>query len=314
MKRVAIICAEGLGDGLLMMIVACQLKRAGYQPTLFHSAVKELSSLFPDILITSHPPLQDLQKILLSFDHVVMENDHSERAYFLFKLREDEPLLNHLTIFFPTPSKKFQKRDFLFDPTLPVASNLLKGCQEIFQLKTATKDNGILLPKGKIHRKFQNRIVIHPTSNDQKRNWHPTQFLKLSSLLKNEGYTISFSLSPAERSEWLHVIDKGFDLPSFQTLAQTSSYLYESGFFIGNDSGIGHLASNLNIPTLTISGNPKRVALWRPDWALGHVVTIPFPLPNFKGIGLPLRQNFWQHFIPVQRTLRAFHQLKMWDQ
>ena len=97
--------------------------------------------------------------------------------------------------------------------------------------------------------------------------------------------------------------------PHFKSLKEVAAFLYESGYLIGNDSGLGHLASNLNIPTLTISGNPKRVRLWRPDWALNHVVTIPFPLPNFKGIRMRVRENFWQHFIPVARTLKAFRKL-----
>ncbi|MFK5952103.1 MAG: glycosyltransferase family 9 protein, partial [Desulfobacterium sp.] len=210
----------------------------------------------------------------------------------------------------PTPSKKFQNGDFLFNPKLPVATNLCRGCQTALELSSATKENGIQVPTGKKHKKFPKRIVLHPTSNDPKRNWSSAQFLLLARGLRKEDYQISFSVSPAERPDWLHVLKEGFELPSFANITELAVYLYESGFLIGNDSGIGHLASNLKIPTLTISGNPKRVRLWRPDWYYGQVVTIPFPLPNFKGINLRVRENFWQHFISVPRTLRAFHKLK----
>jgi len=309
MKKAAIICAQGLGDGLLMMIVAHQLKRAGYQPTVFHSHVKELTPLFEGIPILPHPPLKKLEETLAPYDQVIIENDHSERAYHLFALRETKKL-NHLIFFFPTASPKFQKGDFLFDPYLPVATNLSRGCQEVLLLESANKENGILIPKGKVFRKFSKRIVIHPTSNDPKRNWFSSQFLHLARLLQKEGYTISFSVSPSERPDWLHIEQEGFGLPSFANLSELAAYLFESGFLIGNDSGIGHLASNLGVPTLTISGNPKRVRLWRPDWNIGRVVTLRFPLPNFKGIHLRIRENFWQHFISVPRTLRAFHKLK----
>ena len=61
--------------------------------------------------------------------------------------------------------------------------------------------------------------------------------------------------------------------------------------------------------TLTISGNPKRVRLWRPDWGHGKVVTIPFPLPNFKGINFRIRENHWQNFVPVSRVFKSFLEL-----
>lgn len=307
MKKVAILCAQGLGDALLMMIVAYQCKRVGYKPIVFHKHAKELIPLFQGISILPYPSLDQLEETLISFDHVIVENDHSKRAYHLFELREAKTLPN-LIFFFPTTSPKCQEGDFLFDPDLPIASNLCYACQTILQIEDATKENGIHIPEGIRHR-FPKRIVMHPTSNDSKRNWLPSQFLLLARLLQNEGYSIGFSVSPHERADWLYVEKEGFELPFFSHLSDVATYLHESSFFIGNDSGIGHLASNLGIPTLTISGNPKRVRLWRPDWHVGHVVTLLFPLPNFKGICLPIRENFWQHFISVSRTLRAFHKL-----
>lgn len=309
MKKVAIICAQGLGDALLMMIVAHQFKCFGYyEPTVFHNYAEELTSLFKGASILPYPSLDQLEEALAPFELVIIENDHSKRAYHLFELREAKKLHN-LTFFFPTPSPKFQEGDFLFDPRLPIASNICRACQTVLQMQNATKKNGIHIPKG-TYRRFAKRIVIHPTSNDPKRNWLPSQFLALAYRLQKEGYCIGFSVSLSERADWLYVEKEGFELPSFYNLSEVTSYLYESGFFIGNDSGIGHLASNLGIPTLTISGNPKRVRLWRPDWHMGHIVTLPFPLPNFKGLYLPLRENFWQHFISVSRTLKAFHKLK----
>jgi heptosyltransferase-2 len=41
--------------------------------------------------------------------------------------------------------------------------------------------------------------------------------------------------------------------------------------FIGNDSGPGHLAAALNVPTLTIFG-PQRTEWFRPMHPLGRVV------------------------------------------
>jgi len=307
-KSAAIICAEGIGDGLLMMIVAHQLKKEGYEVTIFHNLVKELSLLFEGFNFIFHPPLISLEKDLKPFSKVIVENDHSERAYLLFSLRE-EGKLNNLIFFFPTPSQKQETGDFLFNKKLPVVTNIVNGCIHALHIKDADKENGLTMPANHQYRRHPKRIVIHPMSNDPKRNYLPKQFLLLAKQLQSDGFSISFIVSPRERNEWLVVVEKGFELPEFDSLKEVTNYIYESGFLIGNDSGLGHLASNLKIPTLTISGNPKRVRLWRPDWHLGQVVTIPFPLPNFKGINFRFRENFWQYFIPIKRTLKAFYEL-----
>lgn len=309
MKKAAIICAQGLGDGLLMMIVAHHMHQAHYKTVLFHDHVKHLSPLFKNVSISPHPPLESLKEMLQDFDKVIIENDHSKRAYALAKLRRDSRREGWV-FFFPTPSPLFQEGDFVFNPKMSAAANLCTGCQTILGLKHATRENGIVLPKKGVHRRHLKRVVIHPTSSGYARNWLASQFLILARYLKSQGYEISFSLSAQERHDWIDVKHKGVYLPKFTDLSELSMYLYESGFFIGNDSGIGHLASNLGIPTLTITGNPKRVKLWRPGWTDGHIVTLPFPLPNFKGIGLRIREHLWQHFVPVSRVLRAFHKLE----
>ncbi|MCB1137320.1 MAG: glycosyltransferase family 9 protein [Leptospiraceae bacterium] len=47
-------------------------------------------------------------------------------------------------------------------------------------------------------------------------------------------------------------------------LAQLISFLQECSFFIGNDSGVGHLAAGLGIPTLTVFGSSDSV-VWAPQ-------------------------------------------------
>lgn len=305
MKKAALLCASGIGDGLLMMIGAHHLKLAGYLPTIFHDAAKDLSLLFESDTFIPHVPLEDLESILNQYDQVIVENDNSERAWHIFRLRK-KGKLKHVTFFFPTDSKNIQEGDFLFDPTLPVATNLSLACQKTLGTPD-TKENDLTLPQDKIFKKHPKRIIIHPTSNDPKRNWKQKQFLSLAQKLEKEGFSVVFCVGPSERKDWEKI--EGISVPKFRSLNEVKEYIYESGFLIGNDSGLGHLASNLGIPTLTVSGNPKRVRLWRPGWALGKVATLPFSLPNFKGINLRIRENFWQNFVSVSRVYQTFIEL-----
>jgi ADP-heptose:LPS heptosyltransferase len=36
-----------------------------------------------------------------------------------------------------------------------------------------------------------------------------------------------------------------FAMPDFQSLSDVAAFIYESGRFVGNDSGLAHLASNV---------------------------------------------------------------------
>ncbi|MCB1106904.1 MAG: glycosyltransferase family 9 protein [Chlamydiia bacterium] len=299
MTSSALLCASGIGDGLLMMIVARHLKKCGLDPTIFHDHAETLSPLFEGYLFKKHVPLDKLK----TFKTIIVQNDNSKRAWDLFDMR-NQGKMDQVRFIFPTPSKNFKEGDFLCNPKAPLASNLAHACSALLG-SHPSKDNDLTIPNGK-HQKHPKRVVIHPTSNDPKRNWKKEQFLALAQKLKEKGFVPTFCVSPSERGEWEGL---GIDLPQFESLKEVASFIYESGYFIGNDSGLGHLASNLGIKTLTISGNPKRVRLWRPDWTLGKVVTLPFPLPNFKGIHFRFRENQWQTFVPVRKVFKAFMEL-----
>ncbi|MDN3507441.1 MAG: glycosyltransferase family 9 protein, partial [Simkaniaceae bacterium] len=150
--------------------------------------------------------------------------------------------------------------------------------------------------------------AIHPTSKDPKRTWPRKKFITLARNLQQEGYTVSFLVGPDEYAQWQDLSTEFF-IPQCASLNDTAKHLATCDYFIGNDSGLGHLASNLHIPTLTIAGNPKQITYWRPAFSPGLVITIPFELPNFKGINFRLRDVFWQNFISVSRVRKAFNKL-----
>lgn len=308
MLRVAILCAQGLGDALLMMIPAYHFMQQGHFVTFYHDQGEFIQPLFPKTTIFPYPHLSLFPHYFKHYDLILVENDHSERAWTLLRLR-DQKQLNQITFLFPTRSKHpIAPRDYLFDHHVPVATNLQRACQKLLQMPSATKENGLLLPN-RTHHLYPHRIALHPTSKDPKRNWTQKQFIQLAARLKTLGYDPYFTLNEQEASSWHTVRDQGFHLFVFTSLTQLSCFLYESKALIGNDSGLGHLASNLGIPTLTISGNPKRVRLWRPDWSFNRVVTLPFNLPNWKGIKWNFREKYWQNFVTVGRVLDNFKQL-----
>ena len=91
----------------------------------------------------------------------------------------------------------------------------------------------------------------------------------------------------------------------FRKLDNVATWVYESGWFIGNDSGIGHLASSLHIPTLSLFMRRGIARTWRPDWGTGQVLIGSTFLPT----GF-LKERYWKYMLSVRQVSRAFEQLR----
>ena len=296
-----------------MMVLHHQLEKIGHQVSFFHPQHQALASLFPHACLDPYPSLNDFEKVFSLYDRVILQNDHSERAWHLFKLRQSNQLDN-LTVLFVTPyPKEHRNKDFVFRTNFSFVENLRLACQHLFSIHNATIDNGLPFSKNQLTTVLK-KVMIHPTSKDPKRNWPKKKFIELAFFLKKMGYEPHFCVSTNEYAEWDDIPIYGMKLHSCDKLELLAKLLCDFDYFIGNDSGMGHLASNLKIPTLTISGNKKRVMRWRPGWYLNHIVTLSFPIPNFKGCVFSkfdgrLRDNYWQNFISVGKVLKGFKHL-----
>jgi heptosyltransferase-3 len=309
----AIICAEGIGDALLMMIVAHHLRLHHFSVTVFHKSPNLITPLFPWARILPYPELAEFENTFKTFDHLIFQNDHSKKAFHLDQIRSSG-ILSSCRFFLITPSKLARAHDFVFDNKYSLVENIIHATKKLLICPMVTKDNGILSFETSSKHQFPKRIVIHPTSTDPQRNWKASQYLALATKLKNQGFDPCFVMTAKEKLSWTHPLALQFPIFIQDNLLDTAKLLHSSGFFIGNDSGIGHLASNLGIPTLTISGNPKRARRWKPSFSKGAIVTLAFNLPNFKGLVFRyfdgrFRDKYWHYFLPVGKVVKRFNQL-----
>jgi heptosyltransferase III len=305
-KTAAVLPALGIGDALLMMIASHQLKREGYQVTTFHENLPELSSWFPGHHLKSFPSSETWIKILDSFDLIIVENDNSPKIKCLLK-----GFRPRLSIFYPTYSATkhapLVMQDYVFDSDLPMADNIAESIATFLNIPEPSKENGLSPPPTLTHRSQKEQVIIHPMSRVPAKNWKVEGFLDVAAKLKLNGFQPVFCVGPNERQAWKNIEEEGFILGDFRTLSDLAQTVYESGFAIGNDSLIGHLASNLGIPTLIIANDEKRMRLWRPGWHKGHLVLPPSYLPNWRF--LRLREQQWQHFITPRKVLKGFDNL-----
>lgn len=284
MKTLKVTPASGIGDGLLMMIVAHHAKLNGFDVTVSRHPVE---SLFPDIAFSDKDA--EIQ---------IVQNDNSKRCWDLLRNRP-----NGTRFFFPRPSKAATADDFIFSPKKTMVQNIAYATK---QLLGADVDgsNGLCQNKHQVGGK----VFIHPTSMNPKKNWRAKSFITLAEMIQPD-FDVYFCVSPREYPAWEWIKALGFKLPHFASLTELKEGMSQASYLIGNDSGLGHLASNLGIPTLSIGSKSSHMRLWRPGWAKNLTVTPPIILPNFKGIHLGLRDKYWADTITPERVYKGFVQL-----
>jgi len=301
--RVAVLSCLGLGDGLISLVLSHNLHKNGYDVVTFHPCLKALQEWFP------HLPIEPLSSLSLedfaSYDKVFLFHEKTPRM-----LEIQEFCLEHhpekIVVLNPIATLKNDYpfwENGKFDGSKTFVDNLVKYCTSELKLKEVTKSNGMVLPAGIKLRKYPKRIVIHPTSSQESKNWPWEKFEGLSQLIEKEGWEPQFLLTKEEKARY-----PSCRSPEINNLSEMAAYVAESGAMVGNDSGVGHLASCLGLPTVTICRNKEVSYFWRPAWSEGKVIAPPAWLPNLKW--MRWRDRHWKKFIPIDKVFKAFQELK----
>ncbi|HSX10165.1 MAG TPA: glycosyltransferase family 9 protein, partial [Chlamydiales bacterium] len=306
--RAGVFCHNGLGDGVNCLVLSNNLHLNGWKVETYQNTIGSMNNWFPHLDVKPYCSVEELPRILNSFDwFFVVHNDTDE---FVIKLIQEgkRRFPEKLKVIYLYPSKNIVNEpyyaDCLTDPGLSIAGNMRLFCERILHLPKITRSNGFIPPAGLLSRKFPQRIAIHPTSARATRNWPREKFLKLAAILQGKGYDPVFIPGAKEKGDWEGL---GFEVPVFPTLDALARFLYESGYLIGNDSGLGHLASAIGIPTVTLCRRKTWANMWAPSFHKGVAVTPSSWIPNIRG--LRLRDQHWKKFISVGMVRRAFERL-----
>jgi hypothetical protein len=304
MEKCAVFSCMGLGDGLIALVLSNNLQLNGYSVDTFHPFLHELQDWFPHLPLMPFP--QFGIEILEQYDRyfIIYEKSPWMRLILAYCL---ESYPNKTVVLNPIATRR---KDYpyweggQFDGSRPFVDNLFRFCSERLRLKVTTKSNGISPPAAIVPRKWMRRVVLHPESSREGKNWPKEKYLQLTQRLKGAQFQPVFALTQKEREKWK--LDD-VDAPSCATLSDLAQLVCESGYFIGNDSGVGHLASCLGLTTLTICRNAQAAKFWRPAWSRGSVVTPSFLVPNLKG--MRWRDRHWKSWVGLRRVWREFQQL-----
>lgn len=278
----------GLGDGLISNVLAHNLALAGHKVTVYHPILPDLQALFPGLSFAKRPeelPLSD--HYIFFYEKLPWMNEMIERA------GSKGIVLNPIA----TPNKNYPYwEEGEFDGRIPFTLNLIEYLRKKWGIENPVLENGIQLSTSQ---KYPKRVIIHPTSSRIGKNWSQKKYLRLANQLNNAGFEPVFILTKQERENWPEV-----GAPEFENLEEVARFIAESGSMIGNDSGIGHLASCLKVPTLTICRSKMSADFWRPSFTASKVIVPPSWVPNLKG--LRLRDKKWQAFVPVRKVFKTW--------
>lgn len=110
-------------------------------------------------------------------------------------------------------------------------------------------------------------IALHPGSGSPRKNWAPKNFARVADWA-SERFKVLLVVGPAEdevEEEVKQAMKKANPIiADHLSLVQLAGVLNSCTAYIGNDSGITHLAATLGISTLAIFG-PTDPVVWSPE-------------------------------------------------
>lgn len=136
-------------------------------------------------------------------------------------------------------------------------------------------------------------VVIHPGSGSPTKNWPLENYIALAGLIgAATGVPVVFSVGEAD-----HEIEQALaarQLPVLKglSLVELAAMLAHARAYVGNDSGITHLAAAMGIPVVGLFG-PTDPSLWAPRG------------PNVRVVGPP-GSSADLELLPVDRVAEAF--------
>lgn len=205
-----------------------------------------------------------VKNILLSYRNIILVSRSRSLEKTLFSISENE-------VYRIPPRPELGHK-------IHVNQHILSNLVKCRILKDSGKDSRITLPLSvftdrRIPEYDPSKIMIHPGSGSRKKCWPISNFVNVASSMDANGKQPEFILGPAEYD--LYDILMSYkrinaNVHKVETLTELAGRLKAGGGFIGNDSGVSHLAAFIGLPTVAVFG-PSDPEIWKP---MGRAVKV----------------------------------------
>lgn len=279
---------HAIGDSFYIFVLLRNLLRRGDNLTLIGGIIHPLRDWFPFARFVPDPTAATAAATFARFDRVIE----------MFPRTIDNERVVGPNFFSLIERPGFKQRGHILQSMQAIARDDFGLTGELLT------ESGIQPPPHLVRARFAKRVIIHPTASNTFKTWTAASFVKLARRIQRRGLEPCFVVPPNEAAAWRARVSD-IDVAAHATLPELAAYIYESGWFIGNDSGIGHLASALGLPTLSIFPRKGLARRWRPGWGKNRVV-LPLPLL----VTTALKERCWRPLTPVSRVIAAFDALR----
>lgn len=303
-KKIAIVPFPALGDITICLRLAQNLTTSGYTVTLYANLITSANCYFPWLKLESLPTVPDV--IISEYDVILLDTMSPWVKEYLnhFEVSENILLFTAKNYSRDLPAKtfsiasvtsqtagNFKNRAFCLDKNS--AKNMIDWVddygRDVLGVEPESSPPFVAFQHS---RPIENLVVIFPTTPNPKKNFTIKGFNKLARRLIEMKLRVEIVVMPHEK-EKLQAEFENISVKSFLELAQLIEYLRTAKIVVSNDSGGGHLAAMLGIPTITITRKNKLFE-WRPGYGLGNVVA---PIVTFKLGG----EHIWRPFISIKK-------------
>ena len=278
--KIAFINNTALGDALIDLLFIEYLVQSNIEVTLYSNIMMKIAAFLPYISVKPIDQLiesPDYDLFLISwnrpmmlkllrdarFKHkVIVVNEPSQREYLLSQnivvnkptILTDHPVLQSLV-------DHWDQLEYSPKQRLNQLDGIDKLARDVLGVMNPRRQIHYVIPDDWVYRKNKKQIVICHSSAVIKRQWNPKKFSVLASRLKKNGFDPVFLLAPGEVCPDVIAQHRHETL----LLGDALRLIYESRCFVGNNSGLVHLASSLRIPAVNIfSKKAKSHKLWEP--------------------------------------------------
>ncbi len=270
-SKIGFVMSSRIGDSLVSMVLIHNLIRSGRAVQVYGNHIHTLRRWFPDTPIQRTPDCVTkdtfaAHDVMLHFrptDVLPGTHDHHDCTVVLDDFPEHRRPLTSMV-------RVHQE----------VCGTLLGICEPVIQ-------TGLVVPET-LADADPRRIILHPTAGDRRREWLPVRFANLAARLHDQGWRPEFvtTADEIEGTGWIE--DHRLTRHVSSSLDALAERLAGSAGFVGNDSGVAHLASCVGRPFVSLHIRRKVAIRWRPGWTEGCALTPVVPL-----LLKPLKERFW---------------------
>lgn len=137
----------------------------------------------------------------------------------------------------------------------------------------------------------ENLVVLHPFASSPSKRWPLDHFRRLADVLRDRGYQVRWCAGPLREFDRETLPGElEADAVRKEDLYDLACWLAAARLYVGNDSGIAHLAAAVDIPTVAIflSSDPM---IWAPRGAHVRVLVRPDVDDVLGVVGMLLLQD-----------------------